>query len=97
MLPHRSPITSIQLIGYGVAFGGVCWYNYLKYTVRAWGWLEPPPWFDATEQASALAVLTLTLNVALQAMNAPKATSQADKGEKEALLKSENSPNSLKP
>jgi hypothetical protein len=26
----HAPITSIQLVGYGVAFLGVCWYNYLK-------------------------------------------------------------------
>lgn len=26
-----SPVSGLQLVGYGVAFGGVCWYNYLKY------------------------------------------------------------------
>ena len=33
MLLCSSPVTTIQLLGYGVAFGGVCWYNYLKYQV----------------------------------------------------------------
>ena len=28
--PRRSPITSVQLGGYAVAFLGVCWYNYQK-------------------------------------------------------------------
>jgi hypothetical protein len=28
--PRRSPVTSLQLGGYAVAFLGVCWYNYQK-------------------------------------------------------------------
>lgn len=31
VLMFGSPITGLQLFGYGIAFGGVCWYNYLKY------------------------------------------------------------------
>ena len=28
--PRRSPVGQLQLMGYGVAFLGVCWYNYQK-------------------------------------------------------------------
>jgi len=31
VLMFGSPVSVLQLLGYGVAFGGVCWYNYLKY------------------------------------------------------------------
>lgn len=31
VMMYGSPITGIQLLGYAVAFAGVCWYNYLKY------------------------------------------------------------------
>eukprot|EP00891_Asterochloris_glomerata_P000641 jgi/Astpho2/641/Aster-04482 len=30
VLLFKSPVTSINLGGYGIAFGGVCWYNYRK-------------------------------------------------------------------
>ncbi|KAG2499145.1 hypothetical protein HYH03_002728 [Edaphochlamys debaryana] len=37
VLLFHSPVASFQLVGYGVAFAGVCWYNYqkLQQTVRA--------------------------------------------------------------
>lgn len=28
----RAPVTGQQFIGYGIAFVGVCWYNYSKLT-----------------------------------------------------------------
>lgn len=31
MCTRRSPVSSLQLFGYGIAFLGVCWYNYQKF------------------------------------------------------------------
>ncbi|KAG1665573.1 hypothetical protein FOA52_000720 [Chlamydomonas sp. UWO 241] len=31
VMMFASPVTGLQLAGYGIAFLGVCWYNYLKY------------------------------------------------------------------
>uniref|UniRef100_A0A7R9Z8N2 Sugar phosphate transporter domain-containing protein n=1 Tax=Chlamydomonas euryale TaxID=1486919 RepID=A0A7R9Z8N2_9CHLO len=31
VMMYASPVSGLQLGGYALAFGGVCWYNYLKY------------------------------------------------------------------
>lgn len=30
MVMFKAPVTSLQFFGYGIAFAGVCWYNYQK-------------------------------------------------------------------
>lgn len=30
MVMYKAPVTRLQFFGYGIAFSGVCWYNYQK-------------------------------------------------------------------
>jgi hypothetical protein len=37
---YRSPVTNLQLFGYGLAFVGVCYYNYKWVLITAGYWLH---------------------------------------------------------
>jgi len=47
VMMFESPVSSLQLVGYGVAFGGVCWYNYIKYQAMN----KPAPAKPAEQEA----------------------------------------------
>lgn len=47
----KSPVSSMQLFGYGIAFLGVCWYNYQKAIANLSKPLAPPPADDEEKKA----------------------------------------------
>ncbi len=48
---YKSPVTRLQIAGYGLAFAGVCWYNYQKlHAAAAPGPTSPSPKTDEEKQ-----------------------------------------------